>query len=61
MEFELMNNKRNKPKLSQRIFINLLISSILSIGLLGFFWIQSEYSDVPDRIKFDAGEIPQLI
>ena len=40
-----MNNIRNKPKLSQRIILYFLLAVILSIGLLGFFWIQSEYAD----------------
>ena len=40
-----MSNQRNKPKLSRRIIINLLLTTLLSIGLLGFFWIQSEYSN----------------
>ena len=40
-----MGIKHKKPKLSRCIIINLLLATILSIGLLGFFWIQSEYSD----------------
>jgi PAS domain S-box-containing protein len=40
-----MNNNLIKAKLSQRIILSFLLAIILSIGLLGFFWIQSEYSD----------------
>ncbi len=40
-----MNSKSDKPKLSLRITVYLLLATIFSTGLLGFFWIQSEYSD----------------
>jgi two-component system cell cycle sensor histidine kinase/response regulator CckA len=46
-----MTIKRNKPKLSRRIMIYFLLATILSIGLLGFFWIQSEYSALRTESK----------
>ena len=39
-----MTIKRNKPELSRRIIIYFLLAPILSIGILGFFCIQGEYS-----------------
>jgi PAS domain S-box-containing protein len=39
-----MTIKRNKPNLSRRIMIFFLLTAFFSISLLGFFWIQSEYS-----------------
>jgi two-component system, cell cycle sensor histidine kinase and response regulator CckA len=40
-----MTIKRIKPRLNRRIILYSLLTTILSIGLLGFFWIQSEYSE----------------
>ncbi|MBV5328427.1 MAG: cache domain-containing protein [Chlorobium sp.] len=38
------NNKSKKPKLSKSIFINMLLATLLSTGILGGMWISSEYS-----------------
>jgi len=46
-----MNDKRNKPKLGRHVIACFLLAPILSIGFLGFFWIQSEYSDFRTESK----------
>ena len=39
-----MKTKENKPKLTRRIHRNMLLATILAIGVLGGLWIWSEYA-----------------
>jgi two-component system, cell cycle sensor histidine kinase and response regulator CckA len=43
--------KWNKQKLSRSIIVNLLLATILSIGLLGSLWIQSEYAQLKTELS----------
>ena len=46
-----MNKKGNKPKLTRKIHRNMLMATVLAIGVLGGLWIWTEYAAFQAELK----------